>query len=124
MLGKFDVRVDLGVKDLDAARDFYEDVLGLEPAVESEWQVTYKSGKSMLNIYKSEFAGTNKATYCTWEVDDVAAAVEDLKGKGVTFEHYDMPGVEMKGDVHTMDDWQAAWFKDPDGNILCVASKA
>jgi predicted lactoylglutathione lyase len=49
--------------------------------------------------------------------------VEQLKAKGVTFEHYDMPGVELQGDVHVMGDMHAAWFKDPDGNILNIVNQ-
>jgi len=55
-------------------------------------------------------------------VDDVDAAVETLRGKRVVFEHYDMPGMKLEGDVHVMDGMRAAWFKDPDGNVLCVSN--
>ena len=64
---------------------------------------------------------TNQATAATWEVDDeLEGVVESLKSKGVTFEHYDMPGVTRDGDVHVTGKSRAAWFKDPDGNILAV----
>ena len=49
--------------------------------------------------------------------------VKDLKAKGVAFEHYDMPGVTLKGDVHVAGKHKNAWFKDPDGNILAVISE-
>ncbi|HMI92975.1 MAG TPA: hypothetical protein VK509_16495, partial [Polyangiales bacterium] len=69
----------------------------------------------------SEFAGTNKATNVTWTVgDDVEGTVRQLKEKGVRFEHYDMPGMTLMGDVHVAGDMKVAWFKDPDGNILNV----
>lgn len=124
MLAEYDVHVDIGVKNLDAARDFYEDTLGLRPERESDWEVYYRCGGSWLKVYQSEFAGTNKATYCSWEVDDVTEVVDWLKEKGVEFEHYTgMPDVVIKGDVHDMGDRQAAWFKDPDGNILCIGNK-
>ena len=82
---------------------------------------TYRSGKSSLVVYRSEFAGTNKGTAALWEVSDVRAAVNELKGKGVRFEHYDdMPGVTREGDIHRAGPMQIAWFKDPSGNILSV----
>ena len=79
----------------------------------------------MVFVYPSEFAGTNKATAISWGVgDDMEAIISDLKGKGVTFEHYDsLPGVTMQGDVHVMGDLKAAWFKDPDGNILNLVNR-
>jgi hypothetical protein len=49
--------------------------------------------------------------------------VQQLKAKGITFEHYDMPGVTREGDIHVAGDMKVAWFKDPDGNILNIASR-
>lgn len=121
MLGDSNVCATLAVKDLAAARQYYEQTLGMsETVMESENAVVYKSGDSMLQIYPSSFAGTNQATAATWGVDDLQAVVADLKSKGVEFEHYGMPGIEMDGDVHIMGGEKAAWFKDPDGNILCI----
>ncbi len=62
-----------------------------------------------------------KGTAALWEVADVRAAVKDLKGKGVNFEHYDdMPGLTRDGDIHRAGPLEVAWFKDPSGNILSV----
>jgi hypothetical protein len=83
----------------------------------------YSSGRGGVFVYPSEFAGTNQATAAAWTVEDVEGMVEQLKAKGVTFEHYDMPGVELQGDVHVMGDMHAAWFKDPDGNILNIVNQ-
>jgi hypothetical protein len=74
-------------------------------------------------VYQSQYAGTNKATAATWGVDDdIEVIVPALKAKGVSFEHYDMPGMTLKGDVHVGEGLKAAWFKDPDGNILALVS--
>jgi catechol 2,3-dioxygenase-like lactoylglutathione lyase family enzyme len=117
------VSATLAVSDLGKAKEFYEGVLGLEAVEDSPHEVVYQSGNSQVSVYPSGFAGTNKATAATWAVDDVESAVDELKGKGVTFEHYDdMEGVTLDGDVHVMGDMRAAWFKDPDGNILCLHS--
>ncbi len=70
-------------------------------------------------MYRSQYAGTNKATAVTWEVGErLADVVKELKSKGVKFEHYDMPGMTLDGDIHKGGDMKIAWFKDPDGNIL------
>ena len=74
-------------------------------------------------MYRSSFAGTNKATAVTWTVDDIDDVVRTLKAKGVTFEHYDMPNTKHEGDVHVAGHMKVAWFKDPDGNILSVANR-
>jgi catechol 2,3-dioxygenase-like lactoylglutathione lyase family enzyme len=114
----------IAVKDLKAAAKFYQDTLGLTPiAAEGEEVITYRSGSSAINVYHSQYAGTNKATAVVWNVgDEIEAVVDRLKSKGVVFEHYDMPGLTVKGDVHVGGDMKVAWFKDPDGNILSVVS--
>ena len=74
-------------------------------------------------MYRSIFAGTNKATALTWAVDDVEEIVRTLKAKGVTFDHYDLPQTKREGDVHVAGEHKIAWFKDPDGNILSVMNR-
>jgi catechol 2,3-dioxygenase-like lactoylglutathione lyase family enzyme len=121
MLGKEDAIATVAVKDLQAARRFYEDKLGLEKAQGdgSQEVITYKTGGTTLVVYTSELAGTNKATSVTWDVGgEFDEIVRALQSKGVTFERYDdLPGVTREGDVHRVGDFKLAWFKDPDGNI-------
>ena len=119
MLGKSDCVPTVAVKDLGRAREFYEGTLGLEVAYTVADQVTaYVTGNTFLLVYVSDYAGTNEATAVTWGVgDDVEGVVEELKSKGVSFEHYDLPGTTREGDIHVMGDLRAAWFEDPDGNI-------
>lgn len=114
----------IAVKDMKAAAKFYEGVLGLaRQSTDGEEVITYRSGNSALNVYHSQYAGTNKATAVAWNVgNEIEAIVDALKSKGVVFEHYDMPGLTLKGDVHVGGDMKVAWFKDPDGNILSVIS--
>ena len=124
MLGNKDVIATIAVRDLEKAKKFYEGKLGLKPAPSGEESVlSYKSGKSTLMVYVSDFAGTNKATAATWIVDDVEDLARGLKAKGVVFEHYDFPGMTRKGDVHFAGDLKNAWAKDPDGNILGFVSE-
>jgi predicted enzyme related to lactoylglutathione lyase len=123
MLADKDAVATVAVKDLKAAKKFYGDTLGLKPTPVPEPEVlNYKSGNSTVLVYKSQFAGSNKATSVTWIVDDVEGTVKDLKAKGVSFEHYDFPGMTRKGDIHIAGKSKAAWIKDPDGNILAVVS--
>ena len=114
----------VAVKDINTARRFYEDTLGLTPDGDvGPGARFYRTGGSKLLVYESEFAGTNKATAATWMVgDEVEGIARDLKAKGVTFEHYDMPDTTRQGDVHVSGDIRVAWFKDPDGNILSIAN--
>jgi catechol 2,3-dioxygenase-like lactoylglutathione lyase family enzyme len=125
MLGDKDAAANIAVKNLERARKFYEDTLGLtQIGSEGQEVVIFKSGNSLINVYQSQYAGTNKATAVTWVVgQDVEGFVQQLKAKGIAFEHYDMPGVTRNGDVHVADDMKVAWFKDPDGNILNIASR-
>jgi predicted enzyme related to lactoylglutathione lyase len=123
MLADKDAIATVAVKDLKAAKKFYGDTLGLKltPVPEPE-VLNYKSGNSTVLVYKSQFAGTNKATSVTWIVDDVEGTVKDLRARGIAFEHYDFPGMTRKGDVHIAGKSKAAWFKDPEGNTLAVVS--
>ncbi|SEK74521.1 Glyoxalase/Bleomycin resistance protein/Dioxygenase superfamily protein [Variovorax sp. YR750] len=120
MLGNINAVANLAVKDLAVARRFYEDTLGLAQVdAEGEEVIVYRSGNTRINVYRSQFAGTNQATAVTWSVDgDIERIVEALKTRGVRFEHYDMPDTKLVGDLHVMGDMKVAWFKDPDGNIL------
>lgn len=125
MLGDKDAASNIAVKNLETAKKFYEEILGLTPVgAEGQEVIIFKSGNSTIYVYKSEYAGTNKATAISWVVGgDIEGVIQQLKAKGVTFEHYDMPGVTRNGDVHVADDMRVAWFKDPDGNILNITSR-
>jgi len=120
MLGKTNAAANIAVKDLPTAKKFYEDTLGLTQVdAEGDEVIVMKSGDTLINVYRSEFAGTNKATAVTWGVgDEIDRMVKELKSKGVVFEHYDMPGTKLEGDIHVGYGMKVAWFKDPDGNIL------
>ena len=112
------------MKDLARARKFYEGTLGLKPAgTQGEHLVAYRSGGSTILVYQSQYAGSNTATAMTWTAgSELERIVGALKGKGVKFEHYDLPGMKREGDIHLAGDMRAAWFKDPDGNILNVVT--
>ncbi len=125
MLSDRDVVATIAVKDLARAKAFYGGKLGLaEEGQEGEEAVIYRSGATMLLVYRSAFAGTNQATAATWSVgDQFEAVVAALKQAGVSFEHYDIPGISRDGDIHHFGDLNGAWCKDPDGNILHINSR-
>jgi len=121
MLGKADATPMIPVKDIVRARKFYEDKLGLKTKEEWGEGVTMESGDTLINVYRSEFAGTNKATALTFDVDDIDKEVGELREKGIFFEKYDLPGLEPRGDLYVgAGGFKTAWFKDPDGNILSL----
>jgi catechol 2,3-dioxygenase-like lactoylglutathione lyase family enzyme len=123
MLADHDAIATIGVKKLDVAAKFYEGVLGLKKqGGDTGPAFTYLSGKSKLFVYESQYAGTNQATAASWIVskDDFDGIIQSLKEKGAKFEHYDLPGLELEGDVHVHGSFKVAWLKDPDGNILQI----
>jgi catechol 2,3-dioxygenase-like lactoylglutathione lyase family enzyme len=124
MLESGTMHATIAVTDLDRAKEFYGGTLGLSAKEERSDGVVYESGGSWMLVYPSQFAGTNQATCMTFEVADVEAVVDELVGRGVTFEQYDFPG--LKTDARGIAEIQGergAWFKDPDGNIIAVGQR-
>lgn len=114
----------VAVSDIDRAKKFYRDTLGLDLDDEMSGEVlTFRTGETRLVVYRSDAAGTNKANAVVWDVGgDIEKIVADLKAKGVTFERYPDLGGRLDGDIHHFGDMKAVWFKDPDGNILHLNS--
>jgi catechol 2,3-dioxygenase-like lactoylglutathione lyase family enzyme len=124
MLGDADAVATVAVRDIARAAKFYEQTLGFSRADSPEKQILlFRSGQSNFLVYPSQYAGTNQATAITWPVDDVDGEVRALKAKGVKFERYEMPDMTHEGDVHVAEGRRAAWFKDPDGNILAIVNR-
>lgn len=115
----------VAVKDIKAARKFYEGTLGLKVIDGDQPTVlAFRTGGSTLLVYESQYAGTNRATAVTWNVGaDAEKVAQGLKAKGVAFEHYDFPGMTRQGELHVMGDMKVAWFKDPDGNIHSLINR-
>jgi predicted enzyme related to lactoylglutathione lyase len=123
MLNNGTVTANVPAGDLKRARDFYDGTLGLTPSFEVEGiMMIYKTaGGSMFSIYETQYAGQAGHTIAQWHVDDVEQEVNDLKAKGVTFEEYDLPGVKWQDGIATLEGMgKAAWFKDSEGNVLCI----
>lgn len=116
------VTANIPAADVERARRFYADMLGLSPTEENAGGLLYRTaGGTSFHLYQTEYAGRAGHTIAQFSVADVRAAVEDLRARGLTFEHYDMPGVTWDGDVASMGPLgHAAWFKDSEENILCI----
>ena len=124
MLKNHDSSAIVAVADLERARRFYGDVLGLELSDRGteEGVLVYRTGATQLVVYQSEYAGTNRANAVVWGVgDDMDKIVAALEAKGATFEHYPDIG-RLDGNVHMAEGAKLVWLKDPDGNILHINS--
>ncbi|HEY0324591.1 MAG TPA: VOC family protein [Allosphingosinicella sp.] len=121
MLKDHDSSAILAVSDLARARAFYGDTLGLQLADEGvEGVLVYKTGATKLVVYRSDYAGTNRANAVVWGVgDDIDLIVAALEAKGAAFEHYPDIG-RLDGNVHVDGAAKLVWLKDPDGNILHI----
>ncbi|WP_299447083.1 VOC family protein [uncultured Phycicoccus sp.] len=124
MLSDHSPTATIAVKDLETARAFYETTLGATPKTENDEGILYTAGSGDFFVYRSEYAGSNKATAMSFMLPDEAfdAEVAALREKGVTFQTFDAPGLEWADGVASMDGGQlrSAWFTDPDGNILNI----
>ncbi len=125
MLGKFPAIAYIPASDLGRARKFYEETIGLKVKEAGGTEgVMYECGQgTQAFLYKSAGAGTNKASTLFWPVDNLEAEMKELRGRGVKFEEYDMPGVKTRGGIAEGDGNKAAWFKDTEGNILALAQR-
>ena len=112
----------LAATDLDRARGWYSEKLGLEPAMDMEGALIYRSGATMFMLYETPYAGTAKNTVAGWLVDDLDAVMSDLRSRGVRFEDYDLEGGPKTVDGVATDPvgGRTAWFSDSEGNILSV----
>ena len=114
----------VAVRDLDRARTFYTETLGLEPeGGGGEDVLTLRTGETQLVVYESEFAGTNKANAVVWNAgDDFDEIAGQLREQDIAFEEYPELGMEISGGIHRSGEFKGVWFKDPDGNILHVGN--
>ncbi|NLI18059.1 MAG: VOC family protein [Actinomycetales bacterium] len=126
MLSDFTPMPTLAVKDLAAARAFYEGVLGFAPTGDAPDMALYTSGAGQFLVYPSSFAGTNKATYMAFQVPaaEFDSHVEALRSQGIEFQTFDYPGITWTDGIADLGSQRAVWFADPDGNILNLETPA
>jgi catechol 2,3-dioxygenase-like lactoylglutathione lyase family enzyme len=113
----------LPAKDVARARTFYEGKLGFKPSKEQAGGVAYVcAGGTACFLYPTPNAGTSKASQAFWQVENIESAMAELKGRGIVFEKYDLPGTDANG-ITTGGGAKAAWFKDTEGNILAIVQE-
>lgn len=121
MLQKSPMYAYIPVKDVERARQFYEQKLGFKPKDEVAGGVVYEFGQhTACFLYPTPNAGTSKASQAFWQVEDVEREVQELRARGVKFEDYDLPGMKTRDGILEAGGARTAWFKDPDGNIMAI----
>lgn len=112
----------LPAADLQRSRRFYEERLGLKPTQEMPGTLIYGSGPSAFQVYETPNAGSATNTGLTWIVDDLDAEMRRMRDAGVEFDDLDMPeiGLKTQDGVADFEGGKSAWFRDSEGNILCV----
>ena len=115
--------VTIPVSDLERARAWYEDMLGLMPVhvVPGEALVFRTGAGDQLLLFASDEAGTAKHQVAAWRVDDLEAEVTELRERGVRFENYDGPDLQTVDGIAATPVGRAAWFKDSEGNVLTIS---
>lgn len=124
MLANARYHATMPCSDYERAKAFYAEKLGLTPASDVPGGAFYESRGTRFLLFPSGGAASGTHTQLGLEVDDIAAAVEDLKSRGVQFEEYDFDGFDKKTSIATTGDVQGAWFKDSEGNLLGIVQLA
>ena len=126
-LSEYKVVAGLAVSDMERAREFYEGKLGLSVAIDSGDNLAYRCAEgSVMHVYLSaNHAGRSAATLAGWYVDDVERVVDELTERGVAFERYhEWPIItDEKGIATFEENVKVAYFRDPDGNTLSIATE-
>ena len=122
MLERYEVSAQRPASDFDRAKKWYQDTLGLKIAQEFSGGARFDAGNgTYFWVYPSEFAGTNKATAFAFDVDDVDKVVEELGGKGIEFQQFELSyGKTDERGIADFGDWKGAFFNDSEGNIIAV----
>jgi catechol 2,3-dioxygenase-like lactoylglutathione lyase family enzyme len=122
MLSNAPVTTMLPVIDLQRARDFYESRLGLTPVgLKPDGKFVYAcAGGASIALFPREGGTRADHTAVSFKVDDIGAALAALQKTGVVFEDYDLPGLRTVNHVCVLGSEKAAWFKDTEGNYLCI----
>ncbi|HYZ84993.1 MAG TPA: VOC family protein [Bryobacteraceae bacterium] len=129
MLEHSDVAARLPAQDLQRAKAFYSDKLGLKPREERPGGLRYRCGDGWFSLFESAGAPSGTHTQLGWEVDDIEATVAELRARGVVFEEYDLPGLKTVGGIAQVKGnypsrggigEKAAWFRDSEGNLLGI----
>lgn len=120
-LVKSQVTCMLPVKDLARARQFYEQRLRLQPlGARPDGKFIYRCGGTEIALFPKAEGSKAEHTALSFRVGDITRAIAELKGRGVVFDDYDSPDFKTVEHVCVLGSEKAAWFRDPEGNILCL----
>lgn len=112
----------LPAADIDRARGFYRDKLAMEPSQVQGDMLMYGSAEAPdFLIYQTSNAGTARNTQMCWTVADIRSSMDELRARGISFEDYDYPELKTVDGVAELDGEYSAWFKDSEGNFLCLS---
>lgn len=124
MFADYPPMINIPVRDVAAAKMFYEETLGIDVSADEHGAVYLEAGGVLMMVYESEYAGSNQGTLMTFVLgDDFGAALKRLRARNVSLLTYDLPDVTVENGVHELDDVLAIWFKDPSGNIISVTNQ-
>jgi catechol 2,3-dioxygenase-like lactoylglutathione lyase family enzyme len=115
-----EVHTVLPAADLDRARAYYHDKLGLDPDEEHERMMVFHAQGGVFEIYETPNAGTAQNTQMGWVTDDLDGEMRVMRSNGVVFEDYNMPGLKTEDGVAMEADMRSAWFRDSEGNFICI----
>jgi catechol 2,3-dioxygenase-like lactoylglutathione lyase family enzyme len=113
----------LPAADLGRFRGYYHDTLGLDPSEEHDGMLVYDNGRSAFEVYETDNVGTAKNTQMVWMTDDLEGEMKRLRAAGVEFEDFEIPGMRTQNGVAETDEMRSAWFRDSEGNILCITER-
>ena len=127
MLKNAEIAAIIPVRNVDAAIRFYEGTLGLTLAerrddLPENPEAEFTAANGRLSVYQSAAAGRSEHTLAAFRIAELEPVVAALRERGVVFEDYDLPGLKTEQGIITAGDSRAAWFKDPDGNIVAIES--
>lgn len=122
MLGNGTVSATLPAQDIERAKSFYADKLGLKPVLERDHEVMYElGGATRFALFQSSGAASGDHTQLGIEVEDFDATVADLRSNGVRFQEYDLPGFKTEDGIATLGGVRGVWIKDSEGNLLAIS---
>jgi catechol 2,3-dioxygenase-like lactoylglutathione lyase family enzyme len=123
MLDRSDVYATIPAQDLERAKSFYANKLGLKPQEERPEGLRYRCGQGGFLLFQSSGEPSGTHTQLGWDVDDIEAAVATLRENGVVFEEYDMPGFKTVDGIAEIAGEKGAWFKDSEANLLAIGQR-
>ena len=114
----------LPAQDLNRAKRFYGEKLGLNPVEESDEEVAYRVGEAQFIIFPSSGKASGDHTQLAFEVDNLEGSVKSLRDNGVVFEEYDQPGFKSDAGIVELEGERGAWFRDSEGNLIAIDERS